>query len=117
MRRSKEHRHSMTSSAVASTFVGMVRPRAFALVRLMTRSNFVRCSIGRSAGFVRRKALRRIYCWRSASLGNSVRHIRGFTKRDLLRYHGMAVLLDQRGAGTPPKINPGYLHPTNTPVV
>jgi PAS domain S-box-containing protein len=91
----------MTSSAVASTFVGMVRPRAFALVRLMTRSNFVRCSIGRSAGFVRRKALQRIYCWRSASLGNSVRHIRGFTKRDLLRYHGMAVLLDQRGAYMP----------------
>jgi len=30
----------------------MVRPSAFAVFRVMTNSNFVGCSIGRSAGFV-----------------------------------------------------------------
>src|SRR5262249_52999487 len=42
--------YSITSSARASTDGGMVRPRALAVLRLMTSSNFVGCSTGRSAG-------------------------------------------------------------------
>jgi hypothetical protein len=42
--------HWMTSSARASTEGGIVRPSAFAVRRLMTSSNFVGCSTGRSAG-------------------------------------------------------------------
>jgi hypothetical protein len=34
-------RYWITSSAVANSVSGMVRPSAFAVVRLMTRSNFV----------------------------------------------------------------------------
>ena len=50
-----EHRrmvghYSITSSARASTEAGMVRPRAFAVLRLMTSSSFVGCSTGKSAG-------------------------------------------------------------------
>src|SRR6516225_6386038 len=41
--------HSITSSARASSEGGTVRPRAFAVFRLMTSSNFFGCSIGRSA--------------------------------------------------------------------
>ena len=41
--------HSITSSAMESTLAGMVRPRALAVVRLMTNSNLVVCSTGRSA--------------------------------------------------------------------
>src|SRR5215472_12027502 len=40
----------MTSSARASTDGGMVRPSALAVLRLMTSSNLVGCSTGRSAG-------------------------------------------------------------------
>src|SRR5262249_48243211 len=42
--------HSITSSAVASSVWGIVRPSAFAVLRLITSSNLVGCSIGRSAG-------------------------------------------------------------------
>ena len=42
--------HSITSSAMESTLSGMVRPSALAVVRLMTNSNLVVCSTGRSAG-------------------------------------------------------------------
>ena len=42
--------YSITSSARASTEGGIVRPRAFAVLRLITNSNFVGCSMGRSAG-------------------------------------------------------------------
>src|SRR5262249_8501417 len=42
--------HSITSSAVASTFAGIARPSATAVVRLITNSNLVGCSTGRSAG-------------------------------------------------------------------
>src|SRR5215467_3720217 len=42
--------HSMTSSARASSDGGMVRPSAFAAFMLITSSNFVGCSIGKSAG-------------------------------------------------------------------
>ena len=41
----------ITLSARANMAGGIVRPSAFAALRLMTNSNFVGCSIGRSAGF------------------------------------------------------------------
>src|ERR1700746_2034602 len=44
--------HSMTSSATESSVGGTVRPSAFAVLRLITNSNFVGCSTGRLAGFV-----------------------------------------------------------------
>jgi hypothetical protein len=44
-----EH-HSITSSARARSDSGMVRPRALAVLRLITSSNLVGCSTGRSAG-------------------------------------------------------------------
>ena len=42
----------MTLSARTNTFGGIVRPICFAALRLMTNSNFVGCSTGRSAGLV-----------------------------------------------------------------
>ncbi len=39
-----------TSSAWKRSVGGIVRPRAWAVFRLMTNSNFVGCSTGRSAG-------------------------------------------------------------------
>jgi hypothetical protein len=42
--------HSIISSARARMDCGAVRPSALAMLRLMTSSNFVGCSIGRSAG-------------------------------------------------------------------
>ena len=42
--------YSITSSAPARIAGGIVRPSAFAVLRLITSSNFVGCSIGRSAG-------------------------------------------------------------------
>ena len=44
-------RYSITWSARPSTEGGMVRPNAFAVLRLITSSNFVGCSTGRSPGF------------------------------------------------------------------
>ena len=44
-------RYSMISSARASTDGGIVKPSAFAALRLMTNSNFVGRSTGRSAAF------------------------------------------------------------------
>src|SRR5262245_311010 len=44
--------HSMTWSARASSDGGILRPRAFAVLRLTTRSNFVGRSTGRSPAFV-----------------------------------------------------------------
>jgi hypothetical protein len=41
MHRSKQRLYSITSSARASTVVGMVRPRVLAVLRLMTSSNLV----------------------------------------------------------------------------
>src|SRR5262249_46716830 len=43
--------HCITSSAVANSVSGMVRPRVLAVLRLMTNSNLVGCSIGILAGF------------------------------------------------------------------
>ena len=42
--------YSITSSAIASTPDGTVRPSALAVLRLITNSNLVDCMIGRSAG-------------------------------------------------------------------
>jgi hypothetical protein len=55
--RPAKSRHSITSSAIASSVGGMVRPSALAVVRLMTRSNLVGCSTGRSPGLAPRKIL------------------------------------------------------------
>src|SRR5262249_32152931 len=49
--------HSITSSARASSVGGISRPRALAVTRLMTRSNLVGCSTGRSPGFAPRSIL------------------------------------------------------------
>jgi hypothetical protein len=49
---SRAARHSITFSARASRVGGTSRPSARALLRLITNSNFVGCSTGRSAGFV-----------------------------------------------------------------
>ena len=43
-------RYWITSSAVANSVSGMVRPSALAVLRLMTNSNLVGCRTGRSAG-------------------------------------------------------------------
>src|SRR5258708_463097 len=43
--------HSITSSAWASSDGGTVSPSALAVLRLITSSNFVGCTIGRLAGF------------------------------------------------------------------
>ena len=43
--------YSITSLAPASREFGRVRPNTFAVLRLMTNSYFVGCSIGRSLGF------------------------------------------------------------------
>src|SRR5262245_56258928 len=42
--------HSITSSAIADTPAGTSRPSALAVLRLITNSNLVGCSTGRSAG-------------------------------------------------------------------
>ena len=52
-----EQAYSITSSARASNVGGTVRPSAFAVVRLIIRSNLMGCSTGRSAGFAPRRIL------------------------------------------------------------
>ena len=47
---SELYRYWITSSARASADCGMVRPRSLAVFRLITNSNFVGCSTGKSAG-------------------------------------------------------------------
>src|SRR5262245_56488500 len=49
--------HSITSSARSRNGSGIVSPSAFAVVRLMMRSNFVGCSTGMSPGFAPRRIL------------------------------------------------------------
>ena len=44
--------HLISLVARASTSGGIVRPICFAVLRLMTNSNLVGCSTGRSAGLV-----------------------------------------------------------------
>ena len=50
MRRNKLHPYSITSSALASSDGGTVRPSALAVFMLITNSNLVGCSTGRSKG-------------------------------------------------------------------
>ena len=50
--------YSITSSARASSVGGMSRPSALAVLRLMTSSNLVGCSTGKSAGFAPRRICR-----------------------------------------------------------
>ena len=50
MHRSNLQHYSITSSAVICIINGTMRPSAFAVLRLMTSSNLVGCSTGRSAG-------------------------------------------------------------------
>src|SRR5262249_29249319 len=47
--------HSITSSARASSIAGRSSPAALALLRLITSSNAVGCTTGRSAGLVPRR--------------------------------------------------------------
>src|SRR5262249_31354404 len=49
--------HSITSVARSRNDSGIVNPKVFVVVRLRTRSNFVGCSTGRSAGFAPRRIL------------------------------------------------------------
>jgi len=49
--------HSITAFARASSLFGIVSPTALAVLRLMTRSNSMGCSIGISAGFAPRSIL------------------------------------------------------------
>jgi len=49
--------YSITSSARARSDGGMVKPIAFAVVRLIAKSNLVGCSTGKSPGFAPRKIL------------------------------------------------------------
>src|SRR5713226_2705600 len=49
--------HWITSSARSSSDGGIVRPSAFAVLRLITSSNLVGCSMGRSAGLAPLKIL------------------------------------------------------------
>src|SRR6266446_5212460 len=49
--------HWITSSARCSSGCGIVRPSTLAVLRLITSSNFVGCSMGRSAGFAPLKIL------------------------------------------------------------
>ena len=44
--------YSITTSARESSVGGTVRPSVFAVLRLITKSNRVGCSIGRSAGLL-----------------------------------------------------------------
>src|SRR6516165_6349961 len=49
--------HSITSSAATSSLSGIVRPIAFAACRLMSSSNLLDCTTGRSAGLAPFKIL------------------------------------------------------------
>src|SRR5262249_8840324 len=49
--------HSITSAAIASSLSGTFKPSALAVRRLITNSNRVGCSTGRSAGFAPLKIL------------------------------------------------------------
>jgi hypothetical protein len=49
--------YSMTWSARSSSVCGIVSPSAFAVLRLITNSNCVACSMGRSPGLAPRRIL------------------------------------------------------------
>jgi hypothetical protein len=53
--------HSITSSAIVSSLSGIVRPSAFAVLRLITSSNLVGCSTGGSPALAPLR-IRSTYC-------------------------------------------------------
>jgi len=57
MQCSKFGAYSITSSAATCRVCGTVRPSALAVLRLITKSNLIGCSTGRSAGRVPCKIL------------------------------------------------------------
>src|ERR1051326_1235181 len=57
LKRHSTYRYSMTSSARLSSVDGTVRPRALAVLRLITSSNRVGCSTGSSTGLAPFKTL------------------------------------------------------------
>src|SRR4029450_5636547 len=61
--------HSITSSAMASSPGGKLRPNALAVLRLITNSNLIDCMTGRRAGCPALR-IRPVYtpAWRYASL-------------------------------------------------
>src|SRR5262249_27244584 len=61
--------HSITSSAIASSPGGKLRPNALAVLRLITNSNLLDCRTGRSAGLSPLR-IRPVYtpAWRYASV-------------------------------------------------
>src|SRR5262249_54732322 len=61
--------HSITSSAMASSPGGKLRPNALEVLRLITNSNLLDCRTGRSAGFSPLR-IRPVYtpAWRYASV-------------------------------------------------
>src|SRR6516225_2709640 len=61
--------HSITSSAMASSPGGKLRPNALAVLRLITKSNLIDCMTGKSTGFSPLRT-RPVYtpAWRYASL-------------------------------------------------
>ena len=70
MQCSKYHVHSITSSARTRNDSAIVSPRAFAVLRLITNSNSVGCSMGRSAGlapFKRQHSADRCFCHNNCS--------------------------------------------------
>src|SRR5262249_40964982 len=78
--------HSMTSSARSSNDSGMVRPSAFAVVRVTTKSYLVGSAAGRWPGFapsrivhvVGRAPKRGQEVWSIGPSGLQLRHIRGW---------------------------------------
>ncbi len=60
----KKSFHLITLSALASTLGGIVRPICLAVFRLITSSNFVGCSTGRSAGLLPFRILSTYYATR-----------------------------------------------------
>jgi hypothetical protein len=61
--------HSITSLARPRTESGIVKPIFFAVLRFTTKSNFVACSTGRSAGFTPLKILSTKYAARRYMVG------------------------------------------------
>src|SRR5262245_66681328 len=63
--------HSITSSASESTSGGMESPSALAVLRLITSSNLVDVSTGRSAGFAPLRILRGVDAALAIRLGDA----------------------------------------------
>src|SRR5215813_443196 len=86
--------HSVTWSARPSTDCGIVRPSAFAVFMLMTRSNFVGCSTGKSPGFAPLRILS-TYSAARRRRGDPVRVVGEertlFDERGVLEHRGQVI--------------------------